>query len=85
VVDAVAPAVPGRLCSGATCSNALLVVDVVAPAVPSCSGLSIDVELGWDIRIVTFTTRTLAKTIDAVLNEFSRTYRSELRWMVVKA
>jgi hypothetical protein len=58
---------------------------VVAPAVPSYSGLSVDAELGWDIKIVTFTTRMLAKTIDAVLNEFLRTYRSELRWMVVKA
>jgi hypothetical protein len=62
-----------------------VVVDVVAPAVPSCSGLSVDAELACDIRIVTFTTCTLATTIDAVLNEFSGTYRSELRWMVVKA
>jgi hypothetical protein len=40
VVDAVAPAVPGRLCSGATCSNTSLVVDAVAPVVPGklCSG-----------------------------------------------
>jgi hypothetical protein len=85
VVDAVAPVVPGRLCSGATCSDALLVVDAVAPAVPTCLGLFVDAELGWDIRIVTFTTCTLANTIDAVLNEFLGTYRSELRWMVVKA
>jgi hypothetical protein len=85
VVDAVTPAVLERFCSGATCSGALLVIDAVAPVVPSCSGLSIDAELGWDIRIVTFTTCTLANTIDAVLNEFSGTYRSELRWMVVKA
>jgi hypothetical protein len=53
--------------------------------VPSCSGLSVDVELGCDIRIVTFPTCTLATTIDVVLNEFLGTYRSELRWMVVKA
>jgi hypothetical protein len=62
-----------------------VVVGTVVPAVPSYSGLSVDVELGCDIITVTFTTCTLATTIDAVLNEFSRTYRSELRWMVVKA
>jgi putative effector of murein hydrolase len=63
----------------------LPVVDAVALAVPSYSGLSIDAELGWDIIIVTFITCTLANTIDVVLNEFLGTYRSELRWMVVKA
>jgi hypothetical protein len=58
---------------------------MVSLAVSSCSGLFVDAELGWDIRTVTFTTCTLANTINAVLNEFSGTYRSELRWMVVKA
>jgi hypothetical protein len=62
-----------------------VVVDAVALAVPSCSGLSVDAELACDIRTVTFTTCTLATTIDAVLNEFSGTYRSKLWWMVVKA
>jgi hypothetical protein len=62
-----------------------MVVDAVALAVPSCLGLSIDAELGCDIRTVTFTTCMLVTSIDAVLNEFSGTYRSELWWMVVKA
>jgi hypothetical protein len=53
--------------------------------VASCSGLSVNVELAHDNIIVTFTNYTLANTIDALFNEFSGTYRSELRCMVVKA
>jgi hypothetical protein len=63
----------------------IVVIDAFPLAVPSCSGLSVDAELACDIRIVTFTTCTLATTNDAVLNEFLETYRSELLWMVVKA
>jgi hypothetical protein len=59
----------------------IVVVDMVALAVPSYSGLSVDAELSCDIRTVTFTTCTLATTVDAVLNEFSGTYRFELRWL----
>jgi hypothetical protein len=62
-----------------------MVVDTVAPVVASCSGLSIDAKLARDNKTVTFTNYTLANTIDALLNEFSGTYRSELRCMVVKA
>jgi hypothetical protein len=63
----------------------VVVVDVVAPAVASCSGLSTDAELACHSIIIPFTTCMLTITIDVVLNEFSGTYRSELRWMVVKA
>jgi hypothetical protein len=55
-----------------------MVVDVVAPVVASCSGLSIDAELACHYTIVSFTTCTLATTIDVIFTEFSRTYRSEL-------
>jgi hypothetical protein len=63
----------------------IVVVGVVALVLPNCSGLSVDAKLAPNIRTVTFTTYTLAATIDVVLNEFSGTYRSELRWMVVMA
>jgi hypothetical protein len=63
----------------------MVVVDSVAPVVASCSGLSVDAELARDNITVTFTNYTLANTIDALFNEFSGTYRSELRCMVVKA
>jgi hypothetical protein len=56
----------------------MVVVDTVAPAVASCSGLSIDAELARDNRTVTFTNYALANTIDALFNEFSGTYKSEL-------
>jgi hypothetical protein len=56
------------------------VVGAVVLAAASGSGLFVDVELACHSIIIPFTT-----TIDAVLNEFSGTYRSELRWMVVKA
>jgi hypothetical protein len=62
-----------------------VVVDTVAPAVASCSGLSVDAELARDNRTITFTNYTLANTIDALFNEFLGTYRSELQCMVVKA
>jgi hypothetical protein len=62
-----------------------VVVDTVALSVASCSGLSVDAELVRDNRTVTFTNYTLTNTIDALFNEFSGTYRSELRYMVVKA
>jgi hypothetical protein len=55
-----------------------MVVDVVAPAVASCSGLSVDVKLACHSTIGFFTTCTLATTIDAIFTEFLGTYRSEL-------
>jgi hypothetical protein len=61
----------------------VVVVDSVAPAVASCSGPFVDAELARDN--ITVTVYTLANTIDALFNEFSGTYRSELRCMVVKA
>jgi hypothetical protein len=63
----------------------VVVVDLVALAVASCSGLSIDAELACDNRTVTFTNYMLANTINALFNEFSGTYKYELRCMVVKA
>jgi hypothetical protein len=63
----------------------VVVVGSVAPAVASCSGLSVDAELARDNIKVTFTNYTIANTIDTLFNEFSKTYRSELRCMVVKA
>jgi hypothetical protein len=65
--------------------DVVVVVGVVALAAASGLGLSVDVELACHSIIIPFTTCTPATTIDAVLNEFSGTYRSELRWMVVKA
>jgi hypothetical protein len=62
-----------------------VVFDMVPPVVASCSGLFVDVELEHDNRTVTFINYTLSNTIDALFNEFSGTYRSELRCMVVKA
>jgi hypothetical protein len=56
---------------------------MVAPAVASCSGLSIDVGLGCDNRTVTL--YLLANVIAILFNEFLGTYRSELRCTVVKA
>jgi hypothetical protein len=53
-----------------------VVVDSVAPAVASCSGLSVDAKLTHDNRTITF--YMLINTIDALLNEFLGTYRSEL-------
>jgi hypothetical protein len=65
--------------------DVVVVVDVVAPVVDSFSSLSTDTELACHSIIIPFTTCTLATTIDAILNEFLGTYRSELRWIVVKA
>jgi hypothetical protein len=62
--------------------DVVVVVGVVAPAAASCSGLSTDAELACHSIIIPFTTCMLTITIDAVLNEFSGTYRSELWWMV---
>jgi hypothetical protein len=62
----------------------MVVVDTVALAVASCSSFFIDAELACDNRTVTFTNYTLANTIDALFNKFSRTYRSELQCIVVK-
>jgi hypothetical protein len=56
---------------------------MVAPAVPSCSGLSIDAELARDN--ITVTLYLLTNAIAILFNEFSGTYRSELRCTVVKA
>jgi hypothetical protein len=56
----------------------MVVVNTVVLAVASCSGLSVDAELASHSRTVTFTNYTLATTIDALLTEFSGTYRSEL-------
>jgi hypothetical protein len=56
----------------------MVVVDLVAPAVASCSGLSADAELACHNIIVPFTTCTLATTIDVIITEFSETYRFEL-------
>jgi hypothetical protein len=56
----------------------VVVVDSVAPAVASCSGLSVDAELARDNGTNTFTNYTLANTIDTLFNEFLGTYRSEL-------
>jgi hypothetical protein len=53
-------------------------VATAALAVASCLGLSVDAELARDNRTVTFTNYTLATAIDALFNEFSGTYRSEL-------
>jgi hypothetical protein len=61
------------------------VVDTVAQVVASCSSLSVDAELARDNRTITFTNYTLTNTIDTLFTEFSGTYRSELRCMVVKA
>jgi hypothetical protein len=55
-----------------------MAVDVVTPAAASCSGLSVDAELACHSIIVPFTTCTLATTIDAIITEFSGTYRSKL-------
>jgi hypothetical protein len=65
--------------------DVVVVVGAVALAVASCSGLFADAELACHSIIIPFTTCTLTITIDAVLNEFSGTYRSELQWMVMKA
>jgi hypothetical protein len=43
-----------------------MVVDSVALAVASCSGLSVDAELTHHNRTVTFTNYMLANTIDAL-------------------
>jgi hypothetical protein len=56
----------------------MVVVDTVALAVASCSGLSIDTELARDTRTITFTNYTITNTIDALFTEFLGTYRSEL-------
>jgi hypothetical protein len=63
----------------------MVVVDMVAPVVASCSGHFVDAELARDHRTVTFTNYMFANTIDALFNEFLGTYRSKLRCMVVKA
>jgi hypothetical protein len=62
----------------------VVVVDMVALAVASCLGLSVDAELACHSRIVTFTDYTLATTIDVLFTELLGTYRSELRCIVVK-
>jgi hypothetical protein len=62
----------------------VVVVNTIAPAVASCLGLYVDAKLAGDNRTITFTNYTLTNTIDALFNEFSGTYRSELRCMVVK-
>jgi hypothetical protein len=46
--------------------DVMVVVDSVAPAVASCSSLSVDVELARDNRTITFTNYMLANTIDAL-------------------
>jgi hypothetical protein len=56
---------------------------MAASVVASCSGLFVDVELAHDNRTVT--PYVLANAIAILFNEFSGTYRSELRCTVVKA
>jgi hypothetical protein len=58
--------------------DVVVVVGAVALAAASCSGLSADAELERHSIIIPFTTCMLATTIDAILNEFLGTYRSEL-------
>jgi hypothetical protein len=56
---------------------------MVALAVASCLGLSVDAGLARDNRTITL--YLLANDITILFNEFSGTYRSELRCTVVKA
>jgi hypothetical protein len=58
--------------------DVVVVVDTVAPAVASFSGLSVDVKLARHSKTVTFTNYTLTTTIDVLFTELSGTYRSEL-------